>query len=306
MNLERNVLHINKFPDKANSRDLGRFLDDLRHASDAHLDWLMEIILALRSSEKANELNNGKNWSRQCDFEKALGGNYGVSIRNSENFKKLVSLHEIVHTLSEECLGKVASGAFTSSDYAAFLHEARRFQHFVDALKMSATESLIEVDELTGVHMRNNMEAQLEDEWVRVQRTGASFCVAMLDIDYFKWVNDEHGHVFGDLVLAELANKLVDGLRPYDRVYRYGSDEFLLLLPETNLEEAQAVLDRLRDSIAENEISVGKRAVRLTVSIGLTQYYDTESDIPTLIKQADAALYQAKNAGCNRVVAATK
>ena len=79
----------------------------------------------------------------------------------------------------------------------------------------------------------------------------------------------------------------------------------MLLLPETNLEEAQVVLNRLRDGIAENEIGIGKRAVRLTVSIGLTQY-DTESDIPTLIKQADAALYQAKNAGRNRVVAATK
>ena len=74
--------------------------------------------------------------------------------------------------------------------------------------------------------MRNNMEAQLEDEWARVQRTGATFCVAMLDIDYFKWVNDEHGHVFGDLVLAELDNKLVDSLRPYDRVSATGVMNF--------------------------------------------------------------------------------
>jgi len=304
MNPERNISHINKFSGKTNSRDLGRFLDDLRHASDAHLDWLMEIILALRFSERAKAPNNGKSRSGKCNFEKVLGGSYGVSIRNSANFKKLISQHETLHALSEECLGKVALGDFTSSEYAAFLHEARSFQHFVDALKMRTTDSLMEVDELTGVHMRNNMEAQLEDEWARVQRTGAIFCVAMVDIDYFKWVNDEHGHVFGDLVLAELANKLADGLRPYDRVSRYGSDEFLLLLPETSLEEAQVVLNQFRDYIAENEIGVGKRTVRLTVSIGLTRY-DTKSDIPTLIKQADAALHQAKNAGRNQVVAAT-
>ena len=305
MNPEKNVLHINKFSGKANGRDLGRFLDDLRHASDVHLDWLMEIILALRFSERAKAPNKGKSRSGNCNFEKVLGGSYGVSIRNSANFKQLMSQHETLHTLSEECLGKVSLGDFTSSEYAAFLHEARRFQHFVDALKMRTTDSLIEVDELTGVHMRNNMETQLEDEWARVQRTGTIFCVAMLDIDYFKWVNDEHGHVFGDMVLAELDNKLVDGLRPYDRVSRYGGDEFLLLLPETSLEEAQVVLNRFRDDIAENEIGVGKRAVRLTVSIGVTQY-DTKSDIPTLIKQADVALYQAKNAGRNRVAAATK
>ena len=305
MNLERNILHINKFSGKTNGRDLGRFLDDLRHASDAHLDWLMEIILALRFSERAKSQNKRKNKSGECNFEKVLGGSYGVSIRNSANFKQLMSKHEILHTLSEECLEKVALGAFTSSEYATFLHEARRFQHFVDALKIRTTDSLIEVDELTGVHIRNNIEAQLQDEWARVQRTGETFCVSMLDIDNFKWVNDEHGHVFGDLVLAELDNKLVDSLRPYDRVSRYGGDEFLLLLPETSLEEAQVILNRFRDDIAESEIGVGKRTVRLTVSIGLTRY-DTELDIPTLIKQAEAALYQAKNAGRNRVVAATK
>jgi diguanylate cyclase (GGDEF)-like protein len=251
-----------------------------------------------------NELNPRKNWSGRCSFKKVLGGYYGIPIRNSVSFKQLMSLHEIVHTLSEKCLEKAVLGTLTSTEYAAFLHEARCFQHFVDALQMRATDFLIEVDELTGLLMRNNMEAQLEDEWARVQRTGTVFCIAMLDIDYFKPVNDEHGHVFGDLVLADLANKLVDGLRPYDRIYRYGGEEFLLLLPETSLEEAQVVLNRLRDVIAENKIGVGKKTVRLTVSIGLTQY-DTESDIPTLIKQADAALYQAKNAGRNLVMTAT-
>jgi len=305
MSPEKNILYNNKFPGKTNSRDLGRFLEDLRHASAIHLHCLMGIFFALRFPEMAKKPETEKIWSRKCDFENVLGGYYGVSIRNSASFKQLMTLHEAVHALSEECIEKAILGTLASIKYTAFLHEALRFQHFVDALKMRTTDFLIEVDELTGVHMRNNMEAQLEDEWARVQRTGTTFCIAMLDIDYFKRVNDEHGHMFGDLVLADLANKLVDGLRPYDRVYRYGGEEFLLLLPVTNLEEAQVVLNRLRNTIAKSAIGVGKRAVQLTVSIGLTQY-DNESDIPTLIKQADAALYQAKNAGRNLVVAATK
>jgi diguanylate cyclase len=126
----------------------------------------------------------------------------------------------------------------------------------------------------------------------------------MVDLDNFKRINDEYGHIFGDLVLAELANKLVENLRPYDRIYRYGGEEFLLLLPNTNLEVAQAVLNRLRTGIARHEFRDKKQATQLTISIGLTQYA-VESDISALIKQADAALYQAKNAGRNLVVVAT-
>ena len=294
----------NNFPGKADNRELEHFLEDLRHASAVHLHCLMGIFFELRFPEETNRPNDDKNRSGQCGFGKVLGGYYGTSIRDSVSFKRLMTLHKALHTMAEECLEKSARDVLTPAEYSAFLHATQRFQHFIDALNIRTTGVLIEVDELTGVHMRNTMETQLRMEWERAQRMNTTFCIAMVDLDHFKLVNDEYGHIFGDVVLAEIANKLVDSLRPYDKVYRYGGEEFLLLLPDSNLEEAQAVLNRLRTGIAEHEISDGKQTIQLTISIGVTQYA-AESDISTLIKQADAALYQAKNTGRNLVVAAT-
>ena len=294
----------NNFPGKADNRELEHFLEDLRHASAVHLHCLMGIFFELRFPEETNRPNDDKNRSGQCGFEDVLGGYYGTAIRDSVSFKRLMTLHKALHTMAEECLEKTVRDALTPAEYTAFLHTTQRFQHFIDALNVRTTGILIEVDELTGVHMRNTMEAQLQVEWERVQRTGTTSCIAMVDLDNFKRINDEYGHIFGDLVLAELANKLVENLRPYDRIYRYGGDEFLLLLPDTNLEVAQVVLNRIRTGIARHEFRDEKQVVQLTISIGLTQY-TAESDISALIKQADAALYQAKNAGRNLVVVAT-
>lgn len=297
-------MHDNFPGSNVDNRELENFLEDLRHASVAHLDFLMEFFFALHFPEEATGDQAGKQRPGRCRFPDALGDQYSPPIRDSASFKRLLTLHKNLHVMAEECLDKAAQGALTPGELSTFLRAAQRFQHFIDALKSRTTLILIEVDELTGVLMRNAMDAQLQEEWARAQRTGSIFCLAMVDADHFKRVNDEYGHAFGDVVLAELANRLVDGLRPYDRVYRYGGEEFLLLLPDTELEQAQAVLERLRASIAGQEISDGERAIRLTVSIGLTQF-NIDTDVHGLIEQADAAMYRAKNKGRNRVMVAT-
>jgi len=146
----------------------------------------------------------------------------------------------------------------------------------------------------------------MERDLVRVKnaasQSGKDFCLAMIDADLFKRVNDEHGHGFGDLVLATLADRFVASLRPRDQVYRYGGEEFLLILPDTPLEKAIPLLERLRQRAGSAPVEDGEMRVCMTVSIGSTVVAAGEENMQEAVDRADAALYKAKQTGRNRLV----
>ncbi len=177
------------------------------------------------------------------------------------------------------------------------MHE---FDRLVDRLLSGVITTLTDVDGLTGLLNRTAMERDLEKELAHFQRSGRPFTVAMIDADLFKRVNDEFGHGFGDVVLETLADRFVESLRPRDRVYRYGGEEFLVLLPETPLESALPVLERLRRRASERTISDGSQAVRQSVSIGAAEIGREES-VEVVVARSDQALYRAKQAGRDRV-----
>ena len=133
----------------------------------------------------------------------------------------------------------------------------------------------------------------IKQEVQRVARGGQPFVVGMLDVDHFKAVNDRYGHEAGDRALVELARVLRHGLREYDLCGRWGGEEFLVLLPNTGPEAAQAVMDRLVGEVRAMVIDVGGEALRLTVSIGMSCHQLGETFSETL-SRADQALYLAK------------
>jgi diguanylate cyclase (GGDEF)-like protein len=145
------------------------------------------------------------------------------------------------------------------------------------------------------------MEA-LKRELDRGYRSGNQTSVILADIDYFKQVNDTHGHVAGDGVLQEVAAGLCHNLRSCDWIGRYGGEEFLIVLPETTTERAELLAERLRETIAAHSISVGDKHLNVTLSLGVdgTNAYE-HSFVETLILNADTALYEAKRCGRNRV-----
>ncbi|MCP5224332.1 MAG: diguanylate cyclase [Thauera sp.] len=159
-------------------------------------------------------------------------------------------------------------------------------------------------DALTGLPNRLAVEERLHEETLRrpARRSSAS-AVLMIDIDFFKPINDTHGHATGDEVLAQVARLLAATVRESDFVGRYGGEEFLVLLPETTLEGARTVAEKLRDIV---ERTPHPAAGRMTISIGLAMAEKINGELAAVMAQADAALYEAKRTGRNRVVVASQ
>jgi len=165
------------------------------------------------------------------------------------------------------------------------------------AIQESATH-----DELTGVHNRRHLMEILRREKSRCARTGAMFCISILDLDFFKQINDKYGHQAGDDVLRGFSRSATQRLRASDYFGRYGGEEFLLILTDTSLAGARIVADRLRLETEQLGFSDTNPELRISVSIGLAQHQPGD-EIEQTLKRADNALYRAKAAGRNRVEA---
>ncbi|ANY14836.1 biofilm regulation diguanylate cyclase SiaD [Bordetella pseudohinzii] len=155
-------------------------------------------------------------------------------------------------------------------------------------------------DPLTGLLNRRALMDIIRLEVQRSDASGKAFLVAMLDVDHFKSVNDRHGHETGDRVLVELAGVLQQSMRASDHCGRWGGEEFLLLLPDTDLAAGQLAMDRVVGAVRALSIAVGGEALRLTVSVGMADHLVGETLSDTL-SRADQALYLAKHDGRDRV-----
>ena len=150
---------------------------------------------------------------------------------------------------------------------------------------------------------RRTLMLRAEQELARAKRYGSELSLLMADIDFFKKVNDTYGHQAGDIVLKKLADVFLLALRDIDFAARFGGEEFIVLLPETNAENALITAERLRASVNDIQVTLPQgEVVKLTVSIGAASYAASANDsLEKLIYEADKALYAAKEAGRNRV-----
>jgi diguanylate cyclase (GGDEF)-like protein len=151
-------------------------------------------------------------------------------------------------------------------------------------------------DSLTNAYTRRHMDEACRVELERCHRHGRKLCLMMIDMDHFKAINDQHGHQAGDRVLIDLVGKVNGLLRRPDQLGRFGGEEFVLLLPETTMDEALAVADRIRALCAQPSPTPS-----CTVSIGVTTNHKDTETVDSLMARADAALYRAKANGRNRV-----
>ena len=164
------------------------------------------------------------------------------------------------------------------------------------------------IDALTGLNNRRQFEMRLKQEVANARRNNKPLCCIMLDIDYFKHVNDTWGHSAGDYVLKNVAKIIANELREYDIASRYGGEEFCILLPDTKIKEAIFVAQRLRAAVEKTEINIsedqvlGNDMLNVTISIGVSEFNDTVDTPDKLYQNADIALYEAKRRGRNRVI----
>ncbi len=164
--------------------------------------------------------------------------------------------------------------------------------------------ALAVTDSLTGLHNRHYMVSHLDTLMERGRESGRPVALLIMDIDHFKGVNDTYGHAVGDEVLKEFAERIKRNVRGIDLAVRYGGEEFVVVLPETDLEVTKMVAERLRRNMGEEpfEVSADVGSITVTVSIGGTVYDGTEVSADGLLKRADDALYTAKNQGRNQVI----
>ncbi len=172
-------------------------------------------------------------------------------------------------------------------------------------LVIKTLEQAIMIDALTGAYNRHYLHKELSTLLLAAQKNKTPMSLIMLDIDHFKQVNDKHGHMAGDEVLKSSAQLLKSKLRSSDALIRYGGEEFLVLLPDTRLGNAEETAERMRELLETTKLAHGKQQIQVTASFGIVEFDPDCDDIDSLLKRVDQALYAAKNAGRNCVVTKT-
>ncbi len=194
----------------------------------------------------------------------------------------------------------ISLSALVASQYS----EIKKFRVIQELEEIqNKLQHLAIVDPLTNAYNRRYFFNRAQDELARAAITGKSNAIVLADVDHFKRINDEHGHIIGDQVLMGLAALCQENLRGNDLLARFGGEEFIILLPQTGLEEAQQIANRLRDVIDRKKIKTDAGCLPVTVSVGVAVSRPGEvMDLYELVIRADQAMYRAKSAGRNRVV----
>ncbi len=209
-------------------------------------------------------------------------------------FNVVITLWHASGWMAEEHFSRLAATLLVAWVFLSFFAFNLEQQHGI-------LRSLVVHDPLTGAFNRRYFERKLDEARRQWMRTGNPYSMMMIDIDHFKLVNDTHGHAVGDKVLVALVNYLSDQLRPQDRIFRIGGEEFALLLPETSAAQAVQLAERILKTLAAGSLVRG--LPRFSVSAGVAEL-PTHGPLSAWQARCDAALYSAKKAGRNRVIVA--
>ncbi|MBS4099605.1 MAG: diguanylate cyclase [Sulfuricella sp.] len=238
----------------------------------------------------------------RCEFGRWLYHQSHLLLREHPLFHRVAETHRRMHDVARHVSHGVAEGqAVPISEYSNFFDSGLELQNLLIELQFEIRDSLCTIDPLTGVCNRQGMIPSLEEEQQRAVRTRQPCSLVMLDFDYFKRINDTYGHRAGDQVLRSAIKFFVAALRPYDTLYRYGGEEFLMCLPNIEARQAVAILERLRAGLEHLDIPLDDgTVVHITASFGVTML-NSGLTVEESIAIADFALYQAKQDGRNCV-----
>ena len=213
-----------------------------------------------------------------------------------EKAKSLVNFEEVERSLLEE----VSKMMEANQRYRKQLDEANTTVES-QREELEKLQSNIEIDFLTNIPNRRGFDRRMAETVELAKRHGTHSCLLVIDVDYFKHVNDKYGHLAGDRILRAIADVLKEEKRKSDYLARYGGEEFVLLLPETDLERAKILAERTREKVENSRFRLENRSLGITVSMGVGQI-DPINDTPeSYFDRVDAALYKAKQGGRNRV-----
>lgn len=264
--------------------------------SGFELDRLEQIRHEIQSTLTDAATSLGATGAEAGRFSEVLGrlGAFDDSTQLSDEFIQLAAV------VFEETRQIKASFEKMQEDFAARTEEMDELRRELEAVRRKAS-----TDALTGLANNTTFYEILEEESAKAADTENRLCLVMIDIDYFKRVNDSHGHLVGDKVIRFVARILQDSIKGKDTAARYGGEEFAIILPDTPLAGAVSLAENIRKTIeTSNLVRTGNREPigRITVSAGVAKYWRDEES-KGLVERADKALYRSKNSGRNRVTA---
>jgi diguanylate cyclase (GGDEF)-like protein len=284
--------------------ELQRMYDGLQQAIRDHAEWHRRIIRTLVCRLPLDPADLRQDALCSCGFGRWLHDTAQQTLRVRPQYTPIESGHRRLHELAAEVLSELTDrDSIAAATFDRFVEQSVRLRVDLDSLRNDMVVALRSRDYVTGAYRRLEVLPALREARELAIRGVQPSCIAFMDLDRFKAVNDTHGHGLGDEVLAQAARCIIEHLRMYDRVFRYGGDEFLLLLPGTQPEEAWHLVDRIRQALAEAPLGLGPdgETIRLTASFGITSL-EPDLTVEECVARADRALLLAKAAGRDRVV----
>lgn len=200
------------------------------------------------------------------------------------------------------CVGYLAADGIREEQKDKFHILAHQFMLGIKRVILyQKVQELAITDTLTGTFTRRYYMERFNEEIIRSKKFNLKFSFLMVDIDHFKDFNDRYGHLVGDAILREVSKTIKENIRQIDSVGRYGGEEFIIILTETDKNGARFAAERIRQSMEARRIKVYDEELKVTISIGISTHPEDAQELPSLIEKADRALYRAKQSGRNRV-----
>lgn len=283
---------------------LQQSLDELQEAMRDHEAWFANLMRALVCGAEPTADGLDPEGHQRCRFGRWYHGPGQEVLREQPSFAAIESEHVRLHAIAARVLGETATGApVLASDYDELVACRTQMRLEMETLRHEIESALRDRDAVTGAFGRVEILPALREAGELVRREVQLACIVFMDLDHFKDVNDAHGHRLGDQVLAGAVQYVTSHLRSYDRVFRYGGDEFLILLPAAHIEVAARLIERLRSGLAATTLAVDEagRPLRMTASFGITPL-EPDVSAEESMDRADKALLLAKSAGRNRVI----
>jgi len=279
-------------------------LQQLEQAAHDHAEWQENLLRSVVCGLPFNLDDVRENAHHHCRFGRWYYERAPAELWGKPAFAAIGAEHEHLHRVAAQLLHDVSADApIVRDNFEALVAGSARLRLQLDTLKHEIQGALQNRDALTGAYGRVEMLPEMREWRALAQRGVQQCCIVFMDVDNLKEINDTYGHQVGDEVLAGAVEFLVRHLRPYDKVFRYGGDEFLIALPGADLAMGQAVIRRVREELASGPLVAGRSgvAIRATASFGLA-LLDPEVSVEDSIERADQALLVAKAAGRNRAI----
>jgi diguanylate cyclase len=274
----------------------------LEQANYHHEQWAEKIHGTLVCNLEPDTRDLAPEAHRRCRFGQWY---YEVGkdiLGEHPGFEAIGIEHERMHQYAARLLQAAIAGEKVHTQiYEHFVTARKRLVLETITLQRELEDALYNIDPLTSTTSRVGMLTKLREQQEFVKRSVHPCVIAMMDLDHFKRVNDKYGHIIGDQVLIAMARCVMANLRPYDKIFRYGGEEFLISLPDTDLEKGRKIVERLREELKSLRHRSNGAEFMVTASFGLAEL-TAEVPVEQSIDRADRALYVAKEAGRDRVV----